>query len=105
MKSVYFQNSFSSPLLFSLYLDELLQKLRNLQLGCHIGGYWYGGCGYADDLILMAPNREVHTAEDDGCLSVLCCGTQLGLLHGPSASLVQDQVHLLLWKARQGEIP
>ena len=53
------QGSVLSPLLFSVYLDELLQKLRNLELGCHIGGYWYGGCGYADDLILMAPNREV----------------------------------------------
>ena len=30
-----------------------------LQIGCHIGGYWYGALGYADDLILLAPNREV----------------------------------------------
>jgi hypothetical protein len=42
-----------------VYLDDLLLELRKLQLGCHIGGYWYGGCGYADDLILLAPNREV----------------------------------------------
>ena len=48
-----------SPLLFSIYLDDLLTELRSLQLGCHIGGLWYGACGYADDLILMAPNREV----------------------------------------------
>ena len=48
-----------SPLLFSVYLDDLLKQLRNLQLGCHIGGYWFGGCGYADDLILLAPNIEV----------------------------------------------
>ena len=32
------QGSVLSPLLFSVYLDELLQKLRKLQLGCHIGG-------------------------------------------------------------------
>jgi hypothetical protein len=30
-----------------------------MQLGCHIGGWWYGAMGYADDLILLAPNREV----------------------------------------------
>ena len=30
-----------------------------MKLGCHIGGYWFGACGYADDLILLAPNREV----------------------------------------------
>ena len=43
-----------SPILFPVYLDDL-----HLQLGCHIGGYWLGGCGYADDLILMAPSRDV----------------------------------------------
>ena len=61
------QGSVLSPLLFSVYLDDLLIELRQLQLGCHIGGYWYGGCGYADDIILLAPNRE-----DGQCLSILC---------------------------------
>ena len=53
------QGSVLSPVLFSVYLDDLLRKLRELQLGCHIGGYWLGGCGYADDLIVMAPSRDV----------------------------------------------
>ena len=53
------QGSVLSPLLFSVYLDDLLVQLRQLQLGCHIGGWWYGAMGYADDLILLAPNREV----------------------------------------------
>ena len=53
------QGSVLSPVLFSVYLDDLLRQLRTLQLGCHIGGYWFGGCGYADDLILLALNREV----------------------------------------------
>ena len=48
-----------SPVLFSVYLDDLLAELRRLQLGCHIGGWWYGSLGNADDLILLAPNREV----------------------------------------------
>ena len=42
-----------------VYLDDPLKELRNLKLGCHIGGSWFGACGYADDLILLAPNREV----------------------------------------------
>ena len=42
-----------------MYLDDLLKELRRLQLGCHIGRYWFGALGYADDLILLAPNREV----------------------------------------------
>ena len=53
------QGSVLSPLLFSVYLDDLLTELRKLQLGCHIGGWWYGAFGYADDLILMASNKEV----------------------------------------------
>ena len=44
-----------SPMLFSVYLDDLLIKLK---LGCHVGGWWYGALGYTDDLILLAPNRE-----------------------------------------------
>ena len=48
-----------SPVLFSVYLDDLLKELRRLALGCHIGGFWYGALGYADDLVLLAPNREV----------------------------------------------
>ena len=53
------QGSVLSPVLFSVYLDDLLSDLRKLQLGCHIGGWWFGALGYADDLILLAPNREV----------------------------------------------
>ena len=53
------QGSVLSPLLFSVYLDDLLVMLRSLGLGCHIGGYWFGACGYADDLILLAPSRDV----------------------------------------------
>ena len=50
------QGSVLSPVLFSVYLDDLLKELRNLQLGCHIGGYWFGCFGFADDLILLSPN-------------------------------------------------
>ena len=53
------QGSVLSPVLFSVYLDGLLKELRRLQLGCHIGGCWFGALGYADDLIILAPNREV----------------------------------------------
>ena len=42
---------------FSVYIDGLLQDLRQLGLGCHIGGWWYGAACFADDLFLLAPNR------------------------------------------------
>ena len=53
------QGSVLSPALFSVYLDDLIIKLRELGLGCHVGGWWMGACGYADDLILLAPLRSV----------------------------------------------
>ena len=64
IRSTYFQirngtrqGSVLSPTLFSVYLDDLLAELRDLGLGCHMGGAWVGAAGYADDLILLAPSR------------------------------------------------
>ena len=51
------QGSVLSPTLFSVYLDELLEQLRQLGVGCHVGGWWYGAVCYADDLMLLAPSR------------------------------------------------
>ena len=53
------QGSVLSPMIFSLYMDDLLKQLRKLGLGCHLGGLWYVACCYADDMILLAPNRDV----------------------------------------------
>ena len=36
-----------------------MKELRDKGLGCHIGGWWFGACGFADDLILLAPVRSV----------------------------------------------
>ena len=52
------QGSVLSPTLFSVYLDDLLQELRHLGVGCHVGGVWVGAAGYADDLILLAPSSR-----------------------------------------------
>ena len=38
-------------------MDGLLQQLRDLGVGCHLGGWWYGGVCFADDLFLLAPSR------------------------------------------------
>ena len=61
------QGSVLSPLLFSVYLDDLLVELRKRGLGCHIKGYWVGACGYADDLTLMAPCRDTLQRMLDIC--------------------------------------
>ena len=54
------QGSVLSPYLFSAcYLDDLFVELRRHHLGCHIAGVWVGATGFADDLALLAPNRDV----------------------------------------------
>ena len=53
------QGSVLSPALWCVYLDDLLRKLRDLKLGCYVGGVWMGATGYADDLLLLAPVRSV----------------------------------------------
>ena len=42
-----------SLILFSIYIDSLLQILKNSGLGCHVGSTFAGLFGYAHDLALI----------------------------------------------------
>ena len=44
-----------SPMLFTLYLDGLIQKLKHSGIGCHIGRTYCCVFGYADDLPIVSP--------------------------------------------------
>ena len=48
----------SSPLLFSIYIDDLLVLLRQSSLGCRLDKFFYGVLGYADDLLLLSASRS-----------------------------------------------
>ena len=63
------QGGVLSPLLFSIYVDDLLEKLKSKGIGCHIGHIFVGALGYADDLILLCPsvvglNNMIKICED-----------------------------------------
>ena len=45
-----------SPLLFNVYLDELISFIREQGVGCHINGMFVGAFSYADDVTLLAPH-------------------------------------------------
>ena len=52
------QGSVLSPFIFAIYMDELLEELRKLGVGCHIGNTFFGAAGFADDVVLLAPSRS-----------------------------------------------
>ena len=56
-----------SPLLFNVYIDELLLELRKLPVGCHIGKCSVNVLAYADDIVLLSPTREGLQALVEKC--------------------------------------
>jgi len=52
------QGAIFSPTLFCVYIDDLLNRLKNSGVGCYIGNIYAGSMAYADDLTLLAPTAE-----------------------------------------------
>ena len=48
------QGSVLSPLLFSVYVDDMLKCLHNSKLGCHVKYMCFNAFMYADDLLLVS---------------------------------------------------
>ena len=66
------QGGVLSPLFYSIYIDDLLEKLKRNGIGCHIGHHFVGAFGYADDLILLSPSltglmNMIKICEDYAC--------------------------------------
>jgi hypothetical protein len=62
-----------SPTLFSLYINSLITRLRDLDVGCHIHGEFYGCFLYADDIIILSPSVHGLQLMLDACS--ICCDT------------------------------
>jgi Reverse transcriptase (RNA-dependent DNA polymerase) len=65
VKSVYFlavngvkQGGVLSPVLFCLYIDDLLLTLFKSGVGCFIGNNFVRALAYADDIVLVAPTAS-----------------------------------------------
>ena len=52
------QGGVISPRIFSLYVDDLIARLRKRGIGCHIIELFIACLFYADDLCLIAPTRS-----------------------------------------------
>jgi len=56
-----------SPLLFNVYVDSFIQRLKASNLGCRIGSCYLGCIMYADDLVLIAPSLHALQQMADIC--------------------------------------
>lgn len=51
------QGAISSPIIFCVYLNKLIVRLRELNIGCQLDGIYLGIWVYADDIVLLCPSR------------------------------------------------
>ena len=52
------QGGVVSPILFAVYMDDLLLSLEQNGVGCHMGEHFTGALAFADDLTLISPTRH-----------------------------------------------
>ena len=52
------QGAILSPTLFSIYIDGIFEILETSGFGCTIKNNYYGAIAYADDIVLLSPNRD-----------------------------------------------
>lgn len=50
------QGGLSSPALFNLYMNNLIDELSRTGIGCHIDGVCINNISYADDMVLLSPS-------------------------------------------------
>ena len=61
------QGAISSPILFCIYIDNLLLRLKSANIGCFIGNIYTGCLAYADDLTLLSPTADAMRRMLDIC--------------------------------------
>jgi hypothetical protein len=53
------QGGVLSPILFTVYIDDLLLELEKQGIGCHWNKHFVGAVCYADDITLLEPSPSV----------------------------------------------
>jgi len=56
------QGGVASPVMFCVYIDELLSFLRDKGVGCWFGYFFVGAITYADDIVLLTPSASAMRA-------------------------------------------
>jgi len=110
------QGGVMSPIVFTIYFDELLCKLRNAGIGCHVGNVFCGAIGYADDVTLLAPticslNLMLNTCQRFAeSFDVLFNSSKSKLLYfgesdyKPSVSFMNEPIEVVKYDKHLGNI-
>lgn len=61
------QGAVLSALLYTIYVEELIDNIHNTKLGCHIGNKCASVFIYADDIIILSPTRQAMQSLLDIC--------------------------------------
>jgi hypothetical protein len=69
------QGGVLSPILFNVYLDDIINNVETSGFGCHVRSKFFGAIVYADDILLISPS----VAGLQGMLSIC---SDYGILHG-----------------------
>ncbi len=56
-----------SPLMLTVYIDELICCLQKSKIGCFTGQEYYGCLSYADDFVLLCPSVKCLQRMVDLC--------------------------------------
>ena len=52
------QGGVLSPIIFAVYTDGLLERLKNTGVGCHLGSRFVRALAYGDNITLLAPCKS-----------------------------------------------
>ena len=95
------QGGVLSPVLFCIYMDELLGRLKDSGLGCYLGNKFYGSFGYADDLKVLCPSvgglqKMINICEEFGIEYDVTFNAKktMAICYGNNASTVIRNIYL-----------
>ena len=78
------QGGVASPILFTVYMDELIHRLEERNIGCYVGREFFGVLCYADDVTLLAPTVNALQNLLDTCQQF---GHEYDVSYNPGKSL------------------
>jgi len=90
------QGGVLSPVLFAVYMDGLIKRLKNSGVGCYMGNHFVGAIAYADDVILVCPTKK--------SLNILKCICEV-YAHEFSITFNVKKSVLLVFKGRECSEP